>query len=243
MRSLSIMAFASFLVLWGVYSYLRSDRLETNKTSAQDMTTKLIVSNAPDSPRNQIKRRELDKIGIVINEKNVDIDSETKNQIRVAKKVFDIAQNLKEKQNFLEQSYMDHASSINDIKRLQNTIVEIKNKAKTDPTNTEKWDPRFVYYLMLQENYTYEEINGIKSLGENGLNPEEINYINELIKEPSFMNRISSFKGQSDNARSISSKRNEKDDFIETPEANASLESKIIEMDYNKEEKEVYGNN
>ncbi|MBC7538880.1 MAG: hypothetical protein H7281_08665 [Bacteriovorax sp.] len=249
MRTLSIMAFASFLILWGIYSYLRDDTVAANKvTNTGTHGRHHLAANDPDSPVYQKKLRELDKIGSVINEKNVDIDSETKDQIKVAKKVFDVAQNLSEKQHLLEQSFMDRASSIKDIKRLQNEIVDIKNKLKTETTNTEKWDPKFVYYLMLQENYTYGEINNIKSLSENGLNPEEINYITELIKEDTFSDRITAFKGQGNVGRAVASlkkKPKEKDEFIDGAEVGESSESKLIEMNYNQEDKEemVYGNN
>lgn len=249
MRTLSIMAFASFLILWGVYSYLREDTpLENVKITDKAKVGKHLDSNDPDSPVYQKRRRDLDKIGSVINEDNVDIDHETKAQIKVAKKVFDVAQNLKEKRNLLEQSFMDRASTLKDIKHLQNEIVDINSKLKTESSNTERWDPKFVYYLMMQENYTYAEINNIKSLSENGLNTEEVSYINELIKEPAFMDRISSYKNQGENSRAVASLKKrpkEKDDFIEDNNIAESSESKLIEMNYNSDDKEevVIGNN
>ena len=114
--------------------------------------------------------------------------------------------------------------------------------------NTEKWNPKFVYYLLIQENYNYPEINLIKSLSENGLSKEEVDYINELIEEESFTEKIMSFKGQGDIKRAVASfhKPKEKDDFIDDPaKEDVSLESKLIEMNYNQEEKEemTYGRN
>jgi hypothetical protein len=246
------MAFASFMALWGVYSYLRDDTIEIPKITEHSKHSKQskapILSSNLDSPVNQMKRRDLDKIGSVINEKNVEIDHETKAKIKIEKKVFDIVQNMKEKQNLLEQSFMDHASSLKDIKRLQSEIAGVKIKLKTEISNTEKWDPKFVYYLMMQENYTYQELNNIKSLSENGLNAEEINYINELIKDDAFMEKIVTFKNQGSSGRvvaSVKKKPKEKDDFIDGPEALESRESKLIEMNYNQEDKEemVYGSN
>lgn len=246
MRRLSIMAFASFLILWGIYFYLRDGMFEPHKISQQIKLGRSLIPNELNSHANQKKRNDLDQIGSVINEKNANIDPETKIQIKVAKKIFDIAQSLKEKQNILEQSYMDQASSIKDLKRLQNEIVEIKDKLKIDSYNTEKWDPKFIYYLMMQENYTYQEINGIKSLSENGLNPEEVNYITELIKENAFMERITAFKNQGEgrSVAALKKKPKEKDDFIDNPQTGESLESKLIEMNYNQEKEEmIYGNN
>ena len=94
---------------------------------------------------------------------------------------------------------------------------------------------------MLQENYTYQEINNIKSLSENGFNNEELNYINEQIKEESFTNRIKSLKGQGEIGRataSLMNKLKEKDDFINNNEVAESRESKIVEMNYNQDDKE-----
>jgi hypothetical protein len=243
------MAFASFVILWGVYTFMKDDRSEIANNQTEQMIKRSSTAS-PDEEETlltQRKRRELDKIGTVINEDNADIDHETKNEIKIAKKDFDAKRDLKEKQVLLEQSYMDRNSSVKDIKKLQSDIVEAKNKMKVELANTEKWDPKFVYYLMLQENYTYAEINMIKSLSENGLNPDEISYITELIKEDSFKERIQAFKANGETGRSVASakkKPKEKDDFIEDPLADAgSVESKLIEMNYNQDEREemVYG--
>jgi len=251
MRTLSIMAFASFLVLWGVYSYLRNDAeqiAQDQETLPSSPAQKMkVAADEKDTLLTPKKRRELDKIGSVINEDNAEIDNDTKNQIQVAKKVFDNKESLKEKQALLEQSFNDRNSSIKDTKRLQDEIVELKNKMKVEVSNTEKWDPKFIYYLMMQENYTYAEINMIKNLAENGLNLEEINYITELIKEDAFKERIHAYKAGNDTGRTIASvkkKPKEKDDFIDDPTiGQASMESKLIEMNYNEQEKEemVYG--
>ncbi len=250
MRTLSIMAFASLLILWGAYKLLRDDSAPVEENEKVLQSSKVGKKKNEDENETLLskkKQRELDKIGAVINENNVDIDLQTKNQIKADKKVYDNNQSLKEKQALLEESFMDKASSVKDIKRIQDEIVEIKNKMKSEVLNTEKWDPKFIYYLMLQENYTFSEINSIKSLAENGLSAEEINYISELIKEDSFMERIQAFKSQTDAGRAIASikkKPKEKDDFIDDPTSEGgSMESKLIEMNYNQEEKEemVYG--
>lgn len=248
-----MLAFAGLVVLWGVYTYLRSDRLSTaaleNEGSEQE------ALSAPEAQKQSLlskkHRRDLDKIGAVINENNVAIDDETKEEIKVAKEKFDHVEGVKELQAMLEQSFLDRNSTVKDIKRLQDKIIEKKNKLREEVSNTEKWDPRFVYYLMLQENYTYPEVNLIKSLTENGLNPEEIEYINELIREDGFTERIMAFKQQGDVGRTVASfskkkKPKEVDDFIDDPlNDGTSIESKLIEMDYNQEEKEEmrYGAN
>ena len=249
MRTLSIISFASLLILWGVYSYLKDNSLvtATHKTAKHDEKQIATTTEETNSEANEKERADLDKIGSVINEHNVDLDLATKDQIKIAKKVYDAKENLKEKQSLLEQSFLDRASSITDIKHLQSEITDLKNKLRTEAMNTEKWDPRFVYYLMMQENYTYQEINAIKSLNENGLNADEISYINEQIKEAAFLEKITAFKTQGEVGRAVASikKVKEKDEFLDGTDEHTSMESKIIEMNYNHEDKEemVYGNN
>lgn len=251
MRTLAMLAFASFLVLWGVYYYLKDNRTNpyVNNDSAEEQI--VVGQKQENSILSKKRRRELDKIGHVINENNVEIDEDVKEEIKVAKDKFDTKEGIKELQAMLEQSYLDRNSTVKDIKRLQDKIIEKKNKAREEVANTEKWDPRFVYYLMIQENYTYPEINLIKSLSENGLNAEEVEYINELIREDGFTERIMAFKSQGDVSRTVASfkkkqRPKEVDDFIDDPlNDGTKIEDRLIEMNYNQEEKEemVYGAN
>ncbi|MBC7428981.1 MAG: hypothetical protein H7336_10240 [Bacteriovorax sp.] len=249
MRTISIIAFTSFLLLWGVYFFLKSDdKKDTALESANTEVLEKALSKDGTILSNK-RRRDLDKIGSVINEDNVKIDEDTKEEIKTAKTAYNAKEGVKELQAMLEQSYLDRASTVKDIKRIQGEISERKNKMKQDVTNTEKWDPRFVYYLMIQENYSYAEINLIKSLAENGLNMEEIEYINELVRENSFMDRIMAFKQQGEVNRAVASfkkpKKKEVDDFIDDVKNGPGIEDKLIEMNYNKDEKEemIYGNN
>lgn len=252
MRTLALLAFASCLVLWGVYSYLKdnSQNPYVNNEASEEVIIDGQKTQQP-SMLSQKRRRDLDKIGHVINENNVAIDEEVKEEIKVAKDKFDTKEGIKELQAMLEQSYTDRNSTLKDIKRIQDKIIEKKNKAREEVANTEKWDPRFVYYLMIQENYTYPEINLIRSLSENGLNTEEVEYINELIREEGFMERIMAFKQQGDVSRTVASfkkksKPKEVDDFIDDPlNDGTKIEDKLIEMNYNQEEKEemLYGAN
>lgn len=248
MRTISIIAFTSFVVLWGAYFFLKN-----NIKTPTETTENTQLWDQSFSKKGSIlttgRKRDLDQIGAVINEQTVRLDDDTKAEIQMAKKGYESKQGLKELQALLEDSYLDKNSSLKDIKRLQADITEKKLKLKEEPTNTEKWDPRFVYYLMLQENYTYQEINMIKSLAENGLNMEEIEYINELIRENAFMERIMAFKSQGDVGRTVASfkkKKHEADDFIDdVNEGRPSIEDRLIEMNYNETQKEemIYGNN
>jgi hypothetical protein len=250
MRTISIIAFTSFLLLWGAYFFLKnSGKTPTESTADTEQILDESLSERG-TLLNAKRKRDLDQIGAVINVNTVRLDDAAKEEIKMAKKGYDSKQGIKELQALLEDSYLDKNSTIKDIKRLQAEIIEKKNKLKENPLNTEKWDPRFVYYLMIQENYTYPEINMIKSLAENGLNMEEVEYINELIRENAFMERIMAYKSQGDVGRTVASfkKTNKKevDDFIDdVNEGRPSIEDRLIEMNYNQSEKEemIYGNN
>jgi hypothetical protein len=249
MRTISIIAFTSFLLLWGAYFFLKNDGKIPTESKADSEQLLEQSLDKKGSLLNAKRKRDLDQIGAVINENTVRLDDAAKEEIKMAKKGYDSKQGIKELQALLEDSYLDKNSTIKDIKRLQNEITEKKNKLKEEPLNTEKWDPRFVYYLMLQENYTYAEVNAIKSLAENGLNMEEVEYINELIRENAFMERIMAYKAQGNVGRTVANfkkKTKEKDDFIDdVNEGRPSIEDRLIEMNYNQSEKEemIYGNN
>jgi dTDP-4-amino-4,6-dideoxygalactose transaminase len=147
----------------------------------------------------------------------------------------------------LEQSFLDKHSSVRDIKRLQSEIQDLKNKMKIEIQNTEKWDPMFIYYLMISENYTYMEINTIRSLQENGISKDELNYINDLIRQEAFKQQVLSFKNSGNIDKVVANlgkkKAKEKDEFVDGDENAPSLEDKLIEMNYGQEQKDemIYG--
>jgi hypothetical protein len=255
MRKLSLIALASFLFLWGLNLYVvRDEHFFIPKLSegSKKKVKRVVASETPDSPINSEllvpeNVRELDKIGDVINEENVKIGAAEKEQIKKEKVKFDNDQNLREKVTMLEQSFLDKHSSVRDIKRLQSEIQDLKNKMKIEIQNTEKWDPMFIYYLMISENYTYMEINTIRSLQENGISKDELNYINDLIRQEAFKQQVLSFKNSGNIDKVVANlgkkKAKEKDEFVGGDENAPSLEDKLIEMNYGQEQKDemIYG--
>lgn len=231
------MAFASFLVLWGVSNYLDSKNPPIKKMQGQTLTQvpPATVGITKKALLSRSNKHELDKIGDVINEKNVQIDSATKEKISLAKKEYNIKNDLKDREKLLEQSFTDQHSSVQDIKALQNKIVEQKIKLKLEIKNTEKWEPGFVYYLMINENYSYNDVNQIQSLSENGFNTEELNYISEVLRSKSFYEKVAEFKGQGEMKRKVASVsiKEIKDEYNESSTEDVpSAEDKIIEMNY-----------
>jgi hypothetical protein len=253
MRKLALYALASFLFLWGLNLYIiHNDDLFIPKLSntKKAKVKRTIASSSSESVEKEADEflietniRELDKIGDVINEKTVKIDSEQKAEIKKEKIKFDNEKNLQEKVTLLEQSFLDRRSTVKDIKRLQSEVQELKHKMKLEILNTEKWDPMFVYYLMISENYTYLEINQIKSLSENGITSDELNYINDLIKQKSFKDQVLSFKNSGDIEKVVASvgkrsKPKEQDEFVNTDNDSPSLEDKLIEMNYGSDQRD-----
>jgi hypothetical protein len=241
MRNLSLMAFASFLILWGISNYLNGKNANPHRMQEQTISASTPTPPIPHkgSLLSRSNKSALDKIGDVINEKNVQIDVDTKEKISQAKKEFNAKIDLKAREKMLAQSFLDPHSSIQDIKDIQNKIVEEKNKVKMDVNNTEKWEPGFIYYLMINENYSYNDINQIQSLTENGFNAEELNYISEAMRTKEFFDKIAELKGQGEVKRKVASTAKDiKDDYIDNPTADApSLEEKLIEMNYTGQQK------
>ncbi len=97
MRTISIIAFASFLLLWGAYFLLKdssknpAESTADNEALEQDLTEKGSVLTAK-------RKRELDQIGAVINENTVRIDDETREEIKMAKAGYDNKEGVKELQ-------------------------------------------------------------------------------------------------------------------------------------------------
>ncbi len=250
MRTFSIIVFTGILFLWGAYFLLK----DSNLTTADNKVASTSIEQDPSQDESVLtakRKRELDQIGAVINKDTVQLDDATRQKIKSAKDGYDTKEGVKELQALLEQSYLDTNSTIQDIKRLQAKIIQKKLKLNQDPSNTEKWDPNFVYHLMMQENYTYPEVNAIRSITENGFSMEEIEHIKEESLQDSFNDKVKAFKSKSEvDARVMATtkkkkKEKEVDEFITDVDDGSTVEEKLIEMNYNESQKEEmrYGNN
>lgn len=190
--------------------------------------------------------KDLDRLGEVFNEFNTTLSKEEIKQIKEDKAKYDLKEKLKNKSLELEKAYLAKNYSINEIKKIQSDVIDLKRKLNEEVENIEKWDPKFVYYLIINDNYTLSEINQMKNLSEHGLSQDEISYIKEYTQTSEFNERLGSFKENNEVVRKTASVPKEKDEYIDEPEREtASLEDKLIEMDYNSEEKEemAYGYN
>lgn len=222
-----------------------SQDIDSNNVAAKNSAGKALGLNQP----NYLKKKnvkDLDRLGEVFNEFNTTLSKDELKKIKEDKQKFDLKEKLKAKTQELEKAYLAKNYSLSEIKKLQSDVIDIKRKLDTEVENIEKWDPKFVYYLMINDNYTLSEINQMKNLGEHGLSQDEIEYIKEYTQTGEFNDRLTSFKENSESVRKIASVPKEKDEFVDAPEnETASLEDRLIEMDYNPEEKEEmnYGYN
>ena len=237
MRQISLLAFTVFALMSGVYLFKNNYASNANSNKNAQESSKTLLSKD--------RRQELDKIGNVINVQNVTLDNATMEKIRNEKLIYDSHQGIRDLEARLEQSFQDRNSSIEDIVKIQNEVTDKKNSLKIPIENTEQWNPKLVYYLMIQENYNYPEINLIKSLSENGIGKEELDYINEIIEQDTFTEKIMSFKGQGDLLRTLASFRNPKDDVNEDQtkaQEEVTVETKLADMNYNQEQNEESNN-
>lgn len=227
-----------------------SDDTEMSESDSGELGDQINVKpNGPKKKSAYIGKqnaKDLDRLGEVYNEFNSTLSKEELKEIKDQKKKFDLKEKLKTKTQELEKAYLAKNYSVSEIKKLQGDVVELKRKLDMEVDNIEKWDPKFVYYLIINDNYTLSEINQMKNLGEHGLSQDEIEYIKEYTQTGEFNERLTGFKENSEVVRKTASVPKEKDEFVDAPEnETASLEDRLIEMDYNPEEKEEmsYGYN
>lgn len=239
MRKLSLATFTIFLATWAIFHFLKMD-IESKKDERELSRVDQIDEEDSKSILSNSRKNELDQIAAVINSKNVAIDSKTKSVIQKERVKYDNKKDLQNLVALLEQSYIDINGSVKDIKKIQDKIIKLKKEMGLDVVNSEKWDPRLVYYLMIQENYTYHEINLIHSLADNGISKDELEYIKELTRDEAFTKRINNFKNSEDAQRAIASYKvpqyREKDEYIEGMQDEVALEDKLIEMNYSDDE-------
>ncbi len=247
----------TIIILTAIFWHQQNSDEITSTDLDEEVTTeetdiKQAVANSKNSTYKHQKfigkknAKDLDKLGEVFNEFNTTLSKEELKEIKDQKQKYDLKEKLKNKSQELEKAYLAKNYSVNEIKKIQTEVTDLKRKLDLEVDNIEKWDPKFVYYLIINDNYTLSEINQMKKLSEHGLSQDEIEYIKEYTQTGEFSERLNSFKNNSEVVRKVASIPKEKDEFIDTPEnETASLEDKLIEMDYNPEEKEEmsYGYN
>ena len=241
MKKMWLTLFVATFVLW----YFLNEKKEAMVAEvAVDENQQEEVIEAITKPKSKIinkkNLKKLDKIADVINENNMHISDNTKEKIKKEREIYDQKKTLSNLTEMLEKSFYDSQNSVEDIKSLQNKITKIKQNLNLQVTNTEKWDPRLIYYLMIQENYNYNELNSIRKLEDNGISKDELAYIKEVVQEKTFQERIKDFKLDSDPSRKIAAykpKNKDRDEFIENDyDSSPTLEDKLIEMNYSVEE-------
>lgn len=241
MKKMWLTLFVATFVLW-YFLNQKKEAIVADVALDEDQQEEVITEITKPKSRiiNKKNLKQLDKIAEVINEKNIKISDDTKDQIKKEREIYDQKKTLSNLTEMLEKSFYDSQNTVDDIKSIQNKITKLKQKLNLQVTNTEKWDPRLIYYLMIQENYNYNELNSIRKLEDNGISKDELAYIKEVTQEKTFQERIKDFKLDSDPSRKVAAykpKNRDRDEFIENDyDSSPTLEDKLIEMNYSVEE-------
>ena len=120
-------------------------------------------------------------------------------------------------QDKLRLGFMAESNNIEDLSTTQRNIIEAKELLKIEPQHIEKWDVEVVFYFLIEENFSLDEINQI-TLSNLGIDGERWKNIVFEAKTLQFRQKILNFK----NVTSISKDEQLKSAFI------AGLEEQLI---------------
>lgn len=94
----------------------------------------------------------------------------------------------------LEQAYLDSGDNFEVISHLKERIINIKEAASMSISNVEEWDLEFVYYLIIEERMTLEEINALSSPTDLNLNKKEWDTLLTHSQTSGFKKKIFEYK-------------------------------------------------
>jgi hypothetical protein len=146
---------------------------------------KTIFSN----PKKDEVRRSLDDLSIVA--KKIIEDKEDKVADAVKSKA---ERYLEEKKLELNSSFFLSEDNLNNIKYLQEEVSWSKTKLNVQITNIETWDLELIFYFIIEEQLTLDEIAKL-SRASMGTSEEEWEKIVQSTKTKEFANRIREYKG------------------------------------------------
>lgn len=94
----------------------------------------------------------------------------------------------------LEQAIMATGDNFEMIDHLKNKIAEIKEAGSLNLTNVEEWDKEIVYYLIIEERMTLEEINALTSPNDLNMSDQEWSQMVTQSHSGSFRKKILEYK-------------------------------------------------
>jgi len=94
----------------------------------------------------------------------------------------------------LEQAFLDTGDNFEMIAYLKSKIASIKKDASLGLSNVEEWEMELVYFLIIEERMTLEEINSLSSPGDLNMSDHEWDVILTQSQTSNFKRKIMEYK-------------------------------------------------
>lgn len=94
----------------------------------------------------------------------------------------------------LEQAYLESGDNFEMITHLKSKIKGLKEKESLEVKNVEEWEIELVYFLIIEEQMTLEEINMMSSPSDLNLNEKEWSSLIAQSQSPTFKKKIMDYK-------------------------------------------------
>ena len=94
----------------------------------------------------------------------------------------------------LEQAYLESGDNFEMITHLKSKIKGLKEKESLEVKNVEEWEIELVYFLIIEEQMTLEEINMMNSPSDLNLNEKERSSLIAQSQSPTFKKKIMDYK-------------------------------------------------
>lgn len=94
----------------------------------------------------------------------------------------------------LEQAYLESGDNFEVIGQIKRDILSLKEKEALELRNVEEWEIELVYFLIIEEKMTLEEINMMNSPRDLNLNEVEWRTLITQSQSPTFKKKIMEYK-------------------------------------------------
>jgi hypothetical protein len=94
----------------------------------------------------------------------------------------------------LEQAYLESGNNFEVIGQIKRDILSLKEKEALELRNVEEWEIELVYFLIIEEQMTLEEINMMNSPRDLNLNEVEWRTLITQSQSPTFKKKIMDYK-------------------------------------------------
>ncbi len=183
MKTYAHAALAVFLIVLGVKTY----SLKVSR-SLQSQITQSTVSPLESVEVAEVLSK-LEDVGEINVERNLANLSETEEE-DISIKLNQLDQLALE----LEHAYLESGDNFEVISHLKRKILSLKEKEEIDSRNVEEWEIELVYFLIIEEQMTLEEINLMSSPRDLNLNENEWRTLITQSQSPTFKKRIMEYK-------------------------------------------------